>query len=103
MAKYKIGITEAGDAGLDLSWEPYVDNLDGVVLVTKNITPSFHDAALRNREKAILHATITGYGNTKLEPQVPGSQQGDGSSGEAGRGWIPQGASGRAHRPDYPH
>ena len=47
MAKYKIGITEAGDAGLDLSWEPYVDNLDGVVLVTKNITPSFHDAALR--------------------------------------------------------
>ena len=21
MAKYKIGITEAGDAGLDLSWE----------------------------------------------------------------------------------
>lgn len=51
MAKYKIGITEAGDAGLDLSWEPYVDNLDGVVLVTKNITPSFHDAALRNKEK----------------------------------------------------
>ena len=71
MPKYKIGITEAGDAGLDLSWEPYVDNLDGVVLVTKNITPSFHDAALRNKEKAILHATITGYGNTQLEPQVP--------------------------------
>ena len=67
MAKYKIGITEAGDAGLDLSWEPYVDNLDGVVLVTKNITPSFHDAALRNKEKAILHATITGYGNTQME------------------------------------
>ena len=48
-----------------------MDNLDGVVLVTKNITPSFHDAALRNKEKAILHATITGYGNTQLEPQVP--------------------------------
>ena len=46
MAKYKIGITEAGDAGLDLSWEPYVDNLDGVVLVTKNITPSFHELAI---------------------------------------------------------
>lgn len=71
MARYKIGITEAGDAGLDLSWEPHLDTVDGVVLVTKNITPSFHDAALRNKDKAILHATITGYGGTIVEPEVP--------------------------------
>lgn len=71
MAKYKIGITEAGDAGLDLSWEPKLDTVDGVVLVTKHITPSFYDAALRNQDKAILHATITGYGGTLVEPKVP--------------------------------
>lgn len=71
MARYKIGITEAGDAGIDLSWEPKLDTVDGVVLVTKHITPSFRDAALRNQGRAILHATITGYGGTIVEPEVP--------------------------------
>lgn len=71
MAKYKIGITEAGDAGLNLTWEPKLDLVDGVVLVTKQITLSFHDAALRSKDKAILHATMTGYGSTPVEPNVP--------------------------------
>ena len=71
MARYKIGITEAGDAGLDLSWEPHLISSDGAVLVTKNITPSFYDAALRNKAKIIIHATMTGYGGTVLEPGVP--------------------------------
>lgn len=71
MVRYKIGVTEAGDAGLDLRWEPYLGRVDGAVLITKNITPSFHDAALRNLDKAILHATMTGYGGSVLEPEVP--------------------------------
>lgn len=71
MAKYIIGITEAGDAGLDLSWEPKLGQVDGAVLVTKQITPSFHDAALRNMDKVILHATMTGLGGTAIEPNVP--------------------------------
>lgn len=29
MPKYKIGITEAGDAGLDLSWANKLDTVDG--------------------------------------------------------------------------
>lgn len=71
MASYKIGITEAGDAGLDLSWEPKMDRVDGAILVTKQITPSFHDAALRNKGKVIIHATMTGLGGTSIEPNVP--------------------------------
>lgn len=67
----KIGITEAGDAGLDLSWEPHLERVDGAILVTKNITPSLYDAALRNKDKVILHATMTGYGSSVLEPEVP--------------------------------
>ena len=29
MAKYKIGITEAGDAGLDLSWKERLESVTG--------------------------------------------------------------------------
>ena len=71
MASYTIGITEAGDAGLDLSWEPKMDRVDGAILVTKQITPSFRDAALRNKGKVIIHATMTGLGGTAIEPNVP--------------------------------
>lgn len=71
MAKYKIGITEAGDAGLDLSWEDKLRNVDGAVLITKNITPGFIQSVIRNKEKLIVHATITGYGSTVVEPNVP--------------------------------
>ena len=71
MAKYKIGITEAGDAGLDLSWEDKLQNVDGAVLITKNITPEFIKLVIRNKDKLIVHTTITGYGGTIIEPNVP--------------------------------
>ena len=71
MAKDKIGITEAGDAGLDLSWENKLQNVNGAVLITKNVTPGFIDAVIRNKDKLIVHATITGYGGTVVEPNVP--------------------------------
>jgi len=71
MAKYKIGITEAGDAGLDLSWAKKLDTVDGVILVTKNLTPEFCNLALQNSRRVIIHATCTGYGGTVLEPNVP--------------------------------
>lgn len=48
MAKYIIGITEAGDAGLDLSWVDKLHNVDGAVVITKQITDSFINAALTN-------------------------------------------------------
>lgn len=70
-AKYRIGITEAGDAGIDLSWVDKLDSVDGAILVTKRISPDFYDEALKHKEKLIVHATVTGYGHSILEPYVP--------------------------------
>lgn len=70
MSKYKIGVTEAGDAGLDLSWEEQLDKVDGAIVISKSINPLFRDAVLRHERKLIVHATITGYGCTVLEPNV---------------------------------
>lgn len=71
MARYTIGITEAGDASIDLSWENKLDTVDGAILITKAITPYFTEAVLRHKDKVIVHATMTGYGGTVLEPNVP--------------------------------
>lgn len=71
MAAYKIGITEAGDAGIDLSWSDKMDTVDGAVLVTKCISPDFVNAVMKHKDKVIVHATITGYGGSVLEPCVP--------------------------------
>ena len=71
MAKYRIGITERGDAGLDLSWASKLDTVDGAIVITKFLSPACYDALLANKEKLILHATLTGYGHSVLEPAVP--------------------------------
>lgn len=67
----RIGITEAGDAGLDLSWVNKIDACDGVVLITKNITDRFIEEVMSHKDKIILHATCTGMGGTVIEPNVP--------------------------------
>jgi hypothetical protein len=67
----KIGITERGDAGIDLSWTKKLPNVDGAILITKNLNDNFIEAVLRNKDKVIVHITCTGYGGTVLEPNVP--------------------------------
>lgn len=71
MAKYKIGITEAGDAGLDLSWVDKMSQVDGAILITKCVSPDFYDAALKYKDSVIIHTTFTGFGHSVLEPFVP--------------------------------
>lgn len=66
----KIGITERGDASRDFSWVDQMNHVEGAILITKNITDDFIDAVLPYKDKVILHATVTGYGHTKLEPHV---------------------------------
>lgn len=70
MSKLKIGVTEAGDAGLDLSWVEKIDSVDAAIIITKQLTRGCRQALVDNKEKCILHATITGYGKTVLEPNV---------------------------------
>lgn len=66
----KIGITERGDASIDYSWVEKLKTVDGAILITKNVTDKFIETVLPFQDKVILHATVTGYGRTKLEPNV---------------------------------
>lgn len=70
----KIGITERGDAGINLSWVSKVNAVDGMVLITKNLTEMFCLQVLNLYSKGykiIVHCTCTGYGSSELEPNVP--------------------------------
>ena len=66
----KIGVTEAGDSGLDFSWTNKIDKTSMTVLITKSVNDKFIENVLKFKDKIILHATITGYGNTIVEPNV---------------------------------
>ena len=73
----RIGITERGDAGIDMQWVPKMKSgfCDGAVLITKNITSLFAENVIRCQTsgmKFIIHATCTGWGGTWTEPNVPG-------------------------------
>jgi DNA repair photolyase len=67
----KIGITERGDAGLDLSWK--TGSFDGAILITKSPSDKFINEVSTHplSDKLIVHFTCTGYGGTALEPNVP--------------------------------
>lgn len=68
----RIGVTERGDAAVDLSWTGKLANLDMAVIITKNpAKPEFQKALLEHADKCLLHATITGWGGSVLEPNVP--------------------------------
>lgn len=67
-----IGITERGDAALDYTWTEKIQDTDYSVIITKNTTSErFHKAVLEHKDKILLHATITGWGGTEVEPNVP--------------------------------
>lgn len=64
-----FGITERGDASLDLSW---IDKLKpGNIIISKNASPAFYAALLENKDRIIYHCTCTGFGGTIIEPNVP--------------------------------
>jgi hypothetical protein len=67
----KIGITERGDAAVNFDqWVDKLDQVDGAILITKD--PHFILQHWRDFDssKCIIHCTITGWGGSKLEPNV---------------------------------
>lgn len=56
---------------MDLTWISKLNDVDGAILITKNITPKFSEEVILHKDKLIVHFTVTGYGNTVLEPNVP--------------------------------
>lgn len=73
----KIGITERGDAGLDLSWVEKLPLVDGTILITKNLRPAFRQAALAAMRETplVVHVGCTGLGSLPMEPHVPAPSQ----------------------------
>ena len=65
----KVGITERGDAGLDFSWVNKL--LDANIIITKNLNDTIIEHLINNKDKIILHITCTGFGKSKIEPNVP--------------------------------
>lgn len=65
-----IGITESGDPSLDFSWTNKVDDCNGVILITKNVSDELISQIMKHKDKIILHATCTGMGGTIIEPYV---------------------------------
>lgn len=63
----KIGITERGDGGLDQSWKKKMSTVDGAIIITK--APQLLDINTLPKN-TIIHCTITGFGGTKIEPNV---------------------------------
>jgi hypothetical protein len=64
----KIGITERGDACFH-EWHD-LHGCDGMILISKNIDTLRKNIHPSLYDKVIIHATITGWGNTNVEPNV---------------------------------
>ena len=71
----KIGITERGDAGLDFGWMDKMRSVDGAIIISKHLSDDLIDALSIYHDRVIFHCTCTGYGGTRLEPNVPSFEQ----------------------------
>lgn len=67
----RIGITERGDPSIDFSWVEKMKNMDGAIIITKNLTDKVIDEAKPYFDKIVFHVTCTGYGKTIVEPNIP--------------------------------
>lgn len=68
----RIGITEAGDPSLKYGWEDRLDEVNGAILITKNLTDKLMERILSHQDTPmILHISCTGYGHTAIEPNLP--------------------------------
>lgn len=68
-----IGICESTDP----SWHLEIfDNLySGNIIITKRLTDKLIEKLVENKDRCILHFTVTGFGDTKVEPLVPSVEQ----------------------------
>lgn len=103
MAMYRIGVTESGDAAIDLSWVQKMGTVDGAVVITKQITHGFLDAVLDHQKKLIVHATLTGYGGSVLEPCVPTPDEQFEAGSGPGRQRLPAGENRHPGGPAHPN
>ena len=65
-----IGVTERGDAALDTAWYKWVQDKKPAILISKNPVLLCERLDQFENPNVIVNATITGYGETVLEPNV---------------------------------
>jgi DNA repair photolyase len=71
----KIGITEQGDAALDLKWRPWVLAGKPAILISKDPGLLYEYVKDLENVNLIIHCTITGNGGTIIEPNVPAYEE----------------------------
>ena len=54
----KIGITERGDAGIDLSWRDEMDNIAFTIVITKSVNDKFIEEVMKHAGKIIVLSLI---------------------------------------------
>ena len=75
--KNLIGVTERGDAALDTAWEDWVfAQKRPAILISKDPLKLFTEVTSMADQHGfcpniIVHCTVTGFGGTKIEPNVP--------------------------------
>lgn len=69
----KIGITERGDAALNLKWVYWVSQDKPAILISKNpgMLLDVLKGTFKKKPNVIVHCTITGLGGSRIEPNVP--------------------------------
>ena len=71
-----FGITRSKDAGIDFSWAKNLK--DGNIITSRFLSEkneAFRDILVQNKEKIILHIICSGFGGTKMEPNVPTKEE----------------------------
>jgi DNA repair photolyase len=73
----RIGITEYCDPVFNKSWEKWaLKDKEPIILITKNIKKLLIEyPGIENQGNILIHATITGYGNTFVESGVPSPKE----------------------------
>ena len=68
-----VGITETSDPAFHL--EVFDRLYDANIIITKSLTDKLIEKLIENKDKCILHCTVTGFGGSKIEPFVPSLEQ----------------------------
>lgn len=69
----RFGCTETGEIAFNL--DAFNHLYDGNLIITKRLTNDLINKLIENKEKCILHLTVTGHGGDILEPLSPTIEQ----------------------------
>lgn len=69
----RIGTCEAGEIAYNL--DAFDRLYKGNIIITKRLTDKLIEKLIEHKDKIILHLTVTGMGNTRIEPFVPTPQK----------------------------